>query len=354
MSSTTTTEGTTRTITLTNGKTFTFGSNASTTDEAIPVVDVSGMYSDKLEDRQAVAEKIRKAAHGIGFLSIVNHGIDMSLAQDVLDQAKSFFALQAEKKMEVCTDLIPDEFCGYHPMQHYNPNGWKQRDLYEAYNWNYNAANDPEYPDASIPETNLWPTELPEFKKRLCAYQTEMIRLARRLTRMFALALHIPENSFDDVVKRPEAGARILHYPKQEASRDDQNGIGAHTDVEYFTIITADTEGLEVLSKSGRWIKVKPTPGSFIVNIADCFMRQTNDFFVSTVHRVINESGRERYSVPFFWGFDRQSVLNPIPTCVSEDNPNKYPVMTAGEYYLWRTRRQKTMWKTGEGEAQAH
>ena len=73
MSSTTTEEGTPRTITLTNGKTFTFGSNASTTDEAIPVIDVSGMYSDKLEDRQVVAEEIRKAAHGIGFLSIVNH-----------------------------------------------------------------------------------------------------------------------------------------------------------------------------------------------------------------------------------------------------------------------------------------
>ncbi|KIW10314.1 hypothetical protein PV08_11276 [Exophiala spinifera] len=352
MSSTATQEEDSRTITLTNGKTFTFDSNASTTDEAIPVIDVSRMYSDKLEDRKAVAEEIREAAHGIGFLSIINHGVDMKLAQDVMDEAKSFFALPTERKMEVCTDLMPDEYCGYHPMQHYNPNGWKKRDLYEAFNWNYNAANDPDFPDESISEINLWPTELPGFKKILCTYQTEMIRLARKLTRMFALALHIPEDSFEDMVQRPEAGCRILHYPQQETSRDEQNGIGAHTDVEYFTIITADAEGLEVLSKSGRWIKVKPIPGSFIVNIADCFMRQTNDFFVSTVHRVINESGRERYSVPFFWGFDRRSVINPIPTCVSEDNPNKYEIMTAGEYYLWRTRRQKIMWKIGEGQVQ--
>jgi hypothetical protein len=61
------------TITLTNGKTFTFESNTSTTDEAIPVIDISRMYSDKLEDRQALAEAIRDAAHGIGFLSITNH-----------------------------------------------------------------------------------------------------------------------------------------------------------------------------------------------------------------------------------------------------------------------------------------
>jgi small-conductance mechanosensitive channel len=70
---TVTQEGTPRTITLTNGKSFTFNSNASTTDEQIPVIDVSRMYSDDLEQRKALAEEIREAAHGIGFLSIVNH-----------------------------------------------------------------------------------------------------------------------------------------------------------------------------------------------------------------------------------------------------------------------------------------
>ena len=186
---------------------------------------------------------------------------------------------------------------------------------------------------------------MPVFQEKLCAYQTALISLARRLTRVFALALRLPEDAFDEYVRVPEAGMRILHYPEQKASRDDQNGIGAHTDVECFTIITQDSDGLEVLSKSGQWIRVQPSPGSLVVNIADCFMRQTNDFFVSTVHRVINKSGRERYSAPFFWGFDRKTPLIPIKTCVSETNPQKYPVMTAGEYYLWRTRRQKQLWK---------
>jgi len=188
---------------------------------------------------------------------------------------------------------------------------------------------------------------MPLFEEKLCAYQTALIRLARRLTRIFALALALPEDAFDKWTLRPEAGVRILHYPKQEVSRDDQNGIGAHTDVESFTIITQDSAGLEVFSKSSRWIKVQPIEGSFVVNIADCFMRQTNDFFVSTVHRVINETGKERYSMPFFWGFDRRMPLAPIPSCVSEENPNKYAFMTAGEYYLFRTRRQKKAWKAG-------
>lgn len=135
---------------------------------------------------------------------------------------------------------------------------------------------------------------------------------------------------------------RILHYPAQTASVDEQNGIGAHTDFECFTMVTQDgVSGLEVLSKEGHWVKAKPVPASFVVNIADCFMRQTNDFFVSTVHRVVNRSGRERYSAPFFWGFDRRMVLEPVETCVGEGNPMKYPVMTAGEYYAFRARKAK-------------
>lgn len=163
------------------------------------------------------------------------------------------------------------------------------------------------------------------------------------MTRVFALALHLPENAFDEFIKRPEAGMRVLHYPHQEAPEDDQDGIGAHTDFECFTTVTQDMSGgLEVLSKSGDWIQAKPIKGAFVINIADCFMRQTNDFFVSTVHRVHNKSGAERYSAPFFFGFDRKSMIEAVPTCVSESNPMKYPPMRAGDYYSWRANKAKS------------
>lgn len=189
---------------------------------------------------------------------------------------------------------------------------------------------------------SIWPSDLPGFREGLYKYHRQLLRLSRRLIRIFALALHLPEDYFDEYVRRPEAGMRILHYPEQKHTVDEQNGIGAHTDVECFTIVTQDaTSGLEVLSKTGTWVKAEPIPGSFVVNIADCFMRQTNDFFVSTVHRVINKSGRERYSAPFFFGFDREKPLEAVPTCVSEENPMKYPIMTGGEYYAWRSNIQK-------------
>ncbi|CAK7234856.1 hypothetical protein SCUCBS95973_009074 [Sporothrix curviconia] len=245
--------------------------------------------------------------------------------------------------MQVYTGLLPDEYIGYHPIHEYNANEKKYQDLYEAYNWNYEPATDGnlEQGPPPAPVVNLWPASMPAFQKTLGGYQAALVGLARRMTRMFALALQLPETAFDSYVETPEASMRILHYPVQTASRDDQNGIGAHTDVEHFTMITQDCDGLEVLRKDGQWVKVRPVADSFVVNIADCFMRQTNDTFVSTVHRVINTSGRERYSCPFFFGFNRATLMTPIPSCVSETNPHKYPVITAGEYYQWRTKRQK-------------
>ena len=215
-------------------------------------------------------------------------------------------------------------------------------DLSEAFNWPYDPKEDPEAADDSEPSPSLWPSDVPGFREGLYAYHRQLLGLSRRLTRIFALALHLPEDYFDEYIRQPMAGMRILHYPEQQHSVDEQNGIGAHTDVECFTIVTQDSAGgLEVLSKSGNWVKAEPIPGSFVVNIADCFMRQTNDFFVSTIHRVINKSGKERYSAPFFFGFNRQKPLEPVPTCVSEDNPMKYPVMTGGEYSEYRVRMVK-------------
>ncbi|CAK7200851.1 hypothetical protein SEUCBS139899_003550 [Sporothrix eucalyptigena] len=305
------------TLELVSGRVVEFVSNDAIEADYVPVIDVSRLYSPDGAERQALAEEIGHAARNVGFLTIVNHGVDMKLAQAVFDQAKEFFNLDREKKMKVYTGLLPDEYIGYHPIHEYNANEKKYQDLYEAYNWNFEPANDASTKDVpSAPVVNSWPADLLNFQKTLGKYQAALVDLARRMTRMFALALQLPETAFDGFVELPEASMRILHYPVQTASRDDQNGTGAHTDVEHFTMITQDCDGLEVLRKDGQWVKVRPVADSFVVNIADSFMRQTNDMFVSTVHRVINTSGKERYSCPLFFGFNRATVMTPIPSGV--------------------------------------
>ncbi|KIV93483.1 hypothetical protein PV10_04694 [Exophiala mesophila] len=334
------------TLTLNNGLELTVQSNDPIDADEIPVIDISGIYSENLEDRKAVAEKIREAAHRIGFFYIIGHGIDQKYIDGTFSQAKRFFELPIEQKMEVCTDKVPEAYFGYFPMARYNRNQKKLNDLMEAYNWGYNPEYDEEAKNKEAVKTEfdqLWPKDVPGFKEALYEHHSKLLSLARRMVRVFALALHLPENFFDDYVDRPEAAMRIAHYPQQEASSLDQLGIGAHTDFECFTLLTQDHNGgLEVLSKSGYWINAKPIPGAMVVNIADCLMRQTNDYFVSTVHRVVNKTGAERYSCPFFFGFNKDKKLEPVPTCVSEENPMKYPIMSTGDYLKERAAKSKS------------
>lgn len=64
---------TAKTVTLQNGKVFSFNSNESTDIDIIPIIDASKLWSDDLNDRQAVADEIRSASREIGFFYLVNH-----------------------------------------------------------------------------------------------------------------------------------------------------------------------------------------------------------------------------------------------------------------------------------------
>ena len=90
----------------------------------------------------------------------------------------------------------------------------------EAYNWGYNPKFDPDVADQEEPDVDcvklLWPRELPGFKETLYQHHSQLLTLARRLTKTFALALHLDEDHFAEYIKHPAAAMRITHYPPQE------------------------------------------------------------------------------------------------------------------------------------------
>ena len=74
---------------------------------------------------------------------------------------------------------------------------------------------------------------------------------------------------------------------------------GAHSDFGMLTFLLTDEHaGLEVQPKnSEEWIAVAPHPDRFVVNLGDMLQRWTNDFYCSTLHRVVNRTAVERFSV---------------------------------------------------------
>jgi len=258
--------------------------------------------------------------------------------------AKEFFSLDSEKKMEIENKKTPN-FKGYSPLLsgNNNPNG--AGDLQEGFEFGW---EDPTSslqtigePDSAISGVmagaNVWPSELdvPGFRDSALQYYYAAVDLGKALFPIFALALNLHEDFFADKTRNSAALMKLLHYPPQTGPVDDRViGIGAHTDWECFTILWQEPgiQALQVLNSEKDWINAPPLPGTLVINLGDQFARWTNDIFKSTVHRAVNRSGVRRYSIPLFFGTDYNVKLEPMPSCVSEDRPPKYDVITAGEY----------------------
>ena len=87
--------------------------------------------------------------------------------------------------------------------------------------------------------------------------------------------------------------------------------------------------GLEVLGSNGYFVSVPPVPKSLVVNVGDFLERASNDIFKSTIHRVVNDSNENRYSLAYFFDADPSATIEVIESCIEEGRPRKYEAVKA-------------------------
>ncbi len=298
---------------------------------ALPVVDISGLASDAPLVRAQVGRAIRAACLDKGFMYVVGHGIDAGLRARVLMQAASFFTLPEAQKMAVSMAKSPCNR-GYEPIRGQTLEAGAPPDLKESfYSGEDLPLDDPRVRAGKFNHgPNQWPEGMPEFRATMEAYFDAMQELSARLMRGLALSLDLPEDHFDGFCRQPMSNLRLIHYPPQPATPlPGEKGCGAHCDWGALTLLMQDEAGgLQVHDEAAGWVDAPPLADSYVVNLGDMIARWTNDRYRSTLHRVVNVSGRERYSVPFFFSGNPDEPVVCLPGCALPGEAPRYPPTT--------------------------
>lgn len=304
--------------------------------QGLPVIDVSGLSSSKPADRQDVGAALRGACLNSGFFYCTHHGIPAGLIDAVFAETEALFDQPLHAKMAIEKGLSSCNR-GYEVLGGQVLESGGLPDRKEGFYIGVELPkHDPRVQAGRFNRgPNQWPADVPGFKPVMNAYFAAMLDLGERLMRGIALSLDLPEEYFEGFCHDSLATLRLLHYPPQrQDGPSGEKGAGAHTDFGGLTMLLQDeVGGLQVYDNATEaWVNAHPIAGAFVVNLGDMIARWTNDTYRSTLHRVINESDRERYSVPFFYAGNPDFEVQCIPTCLAADEQPKYPPITVEEH----------------------
>ncbi|KAG9239300.1 hypothetical protein BJ875DRAFT_531822 [Amylocarpus encephaloides] len=307
--------------------------------DAPPILDFSAFYGVDEKAKTQLVEDVKKCCLHNGFFQIVGHKVSTELQEKTIKFAKEFFALPQEQKNKFHKDQTTWNR-GYETMGSQILEAGTLPDLKEGFYIGEEISKDhPYFVQKKLNSgPNVWPTSVSDAKSwetTSMEYYKAMHALARDVLVVIGQTLDLGERYFDPFTTDAIATLRYLHYPPQPKDSDAKlsRGIGAHTDFGSVTLLMQDeVDGLQVWEvTTNEWLDVVPTKGAYVVNLGNMFMRWSNDRYFSNLHRVINKSGKERYSIPFFYSGNPDYVIDCLPNCKEEGETSKYPPITVEE-----------------------
>ena len=278
----------------------------------IPVLDLAPLIANG--DTTDLAGTFAKTYGDVGFAYVINHGIEVELRDRVFEAARMFHALPEPAKQAVALDK---NHRGYIAI---NTSTDVTTELADVTKPNQSASFMMMREDAMVDPAiylsgpNQWP-DLACFRQTCEDYVAAMTQLGRRLMGLALDACAVTDRAILAAFDTPTIWLRLLHYPPQSPQApDDLYGSAPHTDFGCLTLLAQDdVGGLQVRTPAGHWVDAPPMANAFIVNVGDMLHRMSNGKLRSTPHRVINRTGRERFSVPFFYDPHVSTEVAPLP-----------------------------------------
>ncbi|CAK9005607.1 2-oxoglutarate-dependent dioxygenase (Ascochitine biosynthesis cluster protein 3) [Durusdinium trenchii] len=319
-----------------------------------------------LAEAQHVCRAWRKAFAEFGFCQATGHGIQDEVIEEAYAVARQFFTLPVEAKQRCDTGKAYGASSGYT-----GPGAERvsatATELPDGKVLGSEKARPPDRVESMIfygREEDVVPEEVKNYREVMKRYYEELRGLLLASMALTAASLELPLNYFDryftaDKLTKNEISLRLAYYPAYEDGVEPLPGqlrYGEHTDYTGFTLLWQDHNitgpqtakeglnpplgGLQVRMPDGSWADCPPAPGAFTINAGDLIQAWTNDEFMSNWHRVTNPPPGDRHdriSLVVFTGPANDTIVEPLPTCVSPDRPPKCPMVDRWSPVAWST-----------------
>ncbi|MFG2264821.1 isopenicillin N synthase family dioxygenase [Streptomyces sp. NPDC048720] len=281
----------------------------------LPIIDLSA--ADRGPRARALLHaQLHSAAHDVGFFQLVGHGVTQAETDALLTAMRAFFDLPEADRLALDNVGSP-HFRGYTRTGDERTAGardWRdQLDIGAERPARIPGPGEPPYWWLQGP--NQWPAALPALRTAALAWIDRLSTVAQRLLRELLTAIGAPAGFYDPVFgAHAHPHLKLVRYPGSAGDGADQ-GVGAHKDYGFLTLLLQDTVGgLQVQRADGRFHDVPPIEGAFVVNLGELLEVATNGYLLATNHRVVSPPGAtERFSVPFFYNPRLDARIEPLP-----------------------------------------
>ncbi|HEV2267845.1 MAG TPA: 2OG-Fe(II) oxygenase family protein [Steroidobacteraceae bacterium] len=315
---------------------------------SIPVVDVKPLFDASPPGWEAPDRALAAAARDIGFVCI--RGLPREAVPGPAERARllAIFGLdEAGKRRLYRRKFAPENsniYRGWFPLQPGNLTSKEGIDMGGdlVHGPATALAADPLHEPSPLPDTD----QLPGWREAVAAYYRAMERVAGTLLRSLARSLGLRPDYFDDAFHCGLSTLRLIRYPPRDpaelaAVQDPavwvefegmrRHLVGApHTDSGFVTLLAQDgVPGLQAHSRAGHWVDVPPLEGTLAVNFGQVLEQWSAGRIRATEHRVLG-SGRERFSIPFFYEARADAMIAPLPV----DRSDLFAPFEYGDF-LW-------------------
>ena len=222
---------------------------AASADE-VPVLDLSPLNEGG--NLTLLAKQLHQACVTTGFFYVSRHGIPDATIDNVFAATKRYFDLPIDRRLPHRMDDTYRR--GFMP-QGINQHPGFAPDLKESYEIGVDLPLTDSDVAAGLPlhGPNRWPADCPWLREASEAYFAETDALGRRLLKVFAVSLGMPQDYFLQFCTKPMVQIRLFHYPPQAPISDDKEfGVAPHTDYGMITMLAQDPIGGLELEKA-RW-----------------------------------------------------------------------------------------------------